>query len=42
MAESIRAHDYEALGSDDGSYGFQTPLVNNHAYLGWAGRISSL
>jgi len=28
--------DYEALGSDDGSYGFQTPLANNHAYLGWA------
>lgn len=28
--------DYEVLGSRDGIYGFQTPLANNHAYLGWS------
>ena len=28
--------DYEVLGSRDGVYAFQTPLANNHAYLGWS------
>jgi hypothetical protein len=28
--------DYEVLASRDGIYAFQTPLANNHAYLGWS------
>ncbi|SDW82096.1 alginate export family protein [Marinobacter mobilis] len=27
---------YEVLGSDDGSYGFSTPLATLHAFNGWA------
>jgi len=27
---------YELLGSDDGTYGFQTPLATKHAFNGWA------
>jgi len=27
---------YEVLGSDDGTYGFQTPLATKHAFNGWA------
>ncbi|MFQ5488139.1 MAG: alginate export family protein [Gammaproteobacteria bacterium] len=27
---------YEVLGSDDGAYGFQTPLATKHAFNGWA------
>ncbi|CAA0097923.1 Uncharacterised protein [BD1-7 clade bacterium] len=27
---------YEVLGSDQGGYGFQTPLGSNHAFNGWA------
>lgn len=27
---------YELLGSDDGAYGFQTPLATKHAFNGWA------
>lgn len=27
---------YEKLGSDDGSYGFQTPLATLHKFNGWA------
>lgn len=27
---------YEVLGSDDGSYGFSTPLATLHAHNGWA------
>ncbi len=27
---------YEVLGSDGGSYGFQTPLATKHAFNGWA------
>ena len=27
---------YEVLGSDDGEYGFSTPLATKHAYNGWA------
>jgi hypothetical protein len=28
--------DYELLGSNDGLYGFQTPLGTNHLFQGWA------
>jgi hypothetical protein len=28
--------DYEVLGSNGGSYGFQTPLGTNHLFQGWA------
>ncbi len=28
--------DYEVLASRDGVNAFQTPLANNHAYLGWS------
>lgn len=28
--------DYEELGSNDGQYGFQTPLGTNHLFQGWA------
>jgi hypothetical protein len=28
--------DYELLGSNDGVYGFQTPLGTNHLFQGWA------
>lgn len=28
--------DYERLGSNDGDYGFQTPLGTNHLFQGWA------
>jgi hypothetical protein len=28
--------DYEQLGSNDGLYGFQTPLGTNHLFQGWA------
>jgi hypothetical protein len=28
--------DYEVLASRDGVFAFQTPLANNHAYLGWS------
>jgi len=27
---------YEVLGSDNGAYGFQTPLATKHAFNGWA------
>ncbi|MYM63172.1 alginate export family protein [Pseudomaricurvus sp. HS19] len=27
---------YEVLGSDDGDYGFSTPLATGHAFNGWA------
>ncbi|WP_017445848.1 alginate export family protein [Gayadomonas joobiniege] len=27
---------YELLGSDDGAYGFNTPLATKHAFNGWA------
>ncbi|CAA0099299.1 Uncharacterised protein [BD1-7 clade bacterium] len=27
---------YEVLGSDDGNYGFQTPLATKHKFNGWA------
>ncbi|MCY4043981.1 MAG: alginate export family protein, partial [Cellvibrionales bacterium] len=27
---------YEVLGSDEGSYGFSTPLATKHAFNGWA------
>ncbi len=27
---------YEMLGSDNGNYGFQTPLATKHAFNGWA------
>ncbi len=27
---------YEVLGSNDGLFGFQTPLATNHAFQGWA------
>ncbi len=27
---------YEVLGSDEGAYGFNTPLATKHAYNGWA------
>lgn len=27
--------DYEKLGSNDGKYGFQTPLGTNHLFQGW-------
>lgn len=29
----------EILGSDDGTYGFQTPLATKHAYQGWADKF---
>ncbi len=28
--------DYEELGSNDGQFGFQTPLGTNHLFQGWA------
>ena len=28
--------DYERLGSNEGKYGFQTPLGTNHPFQGWA------
>jgi hypothetical protein len=27
--------DYERLGSNNGQYGFQTPLASNHSFQGW-------
>lgn len=30
---------YERLGSDDGAYGFQTPLATKHAFNGWADKL---
>lgn len=30
---------YEKLGSDDGLYGFQTPLATKHAFNGWADKF---
>ncbi len=30
---------YELLGSDDGAYGFQTPLATKHAFNGWADKF---
>ena len=30
---------YESLGSDDGDYGFQTPLATKHAFNGWADKF---
>ena len=30
---------YESLGSDDGTYGFQTPLATKHAFNGWADKF---
>lgn len=30
------AAGYEVLGSDDATYGFQTPLATKHAFNGWA------
>ncbi|MCU4676794.1 alginate export family protein [Catenovulum sp. 2E275] len=30
---------YEALGSDDGAYGFQTPLATKHAFNGFADKF---
>lgn len=30
---------YELLGSDNGKYGFQTPLATKHAFNGWADRF---
>lgn len=30
---------YEVLGSDDGSYGFATPLATLHAFQGWADKF---
>jgi len=32
---------YEVLGSDDGNYGFQTPLGTNHKFNGWADKFLS-
>ncbi len=29
----------ETLGSDDGTYGFQTPLATKHAFNGWADKF---
>ena len=31
----------EVLGSDDGNYGFQTPLATKHPYNGWADKFLS-
>ena len=30
---------YEVLGSDDGNYGFSTPLGTNHKFNGWADKF---
>lgn len=30
---------YEVLSSDDGAYGFQTPLATKHAFNGWADKF---
>lgn len=30
---------YEVLGSDDGGYGFQTPLATKHKFNGWADKF---
>ncbi|MBE0483627.1 MAG: alginate export family protein [Bacterioplanes sp.] len=30
---------HERLGSDDGEYGFQTPLATKHAFNGWADKF---
>lgn len=30
---------YESLGSDDGAYGFATPLATLHAFQGWADKF---
>jgi len=30
---------FESLGSDDGTYGFQTPLATKHAFNGWADKF---
>jgi len=30
---------YESLGSDEGAYGFQTPLATKHAFNGWADKF---
>lgn len=32
---------YELLGSDDGNYGFQTPLATKHKFNGWADKFLS-
>lgn len=31
---------FESLGSDDGQYGFQTPLATKHAFNGWADKFA--
>ena len=35
-AQSYLRVDYEALGSHDQVYAFQTPLATNHLFQGWA------
>jgi len=30
---------YESLGSDEGNFGFQTPLATKHAFNGWADKF---
>jgi hypothetical protein len=36
MANITAKLGYEVLGSDDGLYGFSTPLATGHAFNGWA------
>lgn len=33
--------DYERLGSNDGQYGFQTPLATLHPFQGWADQLTT-
>jgi putative salt-induced outer membrane protein YdiY len=32
---------YEVLGSDDGTYGFSTPLATLHGFQGWADKLTA-
>ena len=39
LASSLLSAAIEVLGSDEGTYGFQTPLATKHAYNGWADKF---
>lgn len=39
MSGVTAAVGFESLGSDDGKYGFETPLATKHAFNGWADKF---
>lgn len=40
MSGVTAAVGFESLGSDDGKYGFETPLATKHAFNGWADKFA--